>query len=112
MLGIDKFTLFQNIGRTTEIQNGDFGTIYGIPVKISTNCPTKDNGRIAVLSHKDAVCSAVQLDVRVQAQYQQPYLSTLVTSDMIYGVKALRIAANDTSASNNRLSHAVAIYVP
>lgn len=112
LLGIDKFTLYQNIGRTSELQNGKFGTIYGIEVLVSTNCPTKDTGRVAVLAHKDAVCAAIQQDVRTQAQYQQEYLATLVTLDMIYGVKALRLDADDVSASNNRISHAVGIYVP
>jgi hypothetical protein len=31
---------------------------------------------------------------------------------MVYGVKGLRVAANDTAASGNRRSEAVGIYVP
>lgn len=112
LLGIDKFTLYQNIGRTSEIQKGDFGEIYGVKVKVTTNMPTKDNGRIAVLAHKDAVCSVIQQDVRTQVQYKLEYLANLVVLDCVYGVKALRVGENDTSTSNNRLSHAVAIYVP
>lgn len=118
LLGIDKFTLFQNIGRTSELQKGTFGEIYGIPVKISTNLPTVlstdgvTSNKVAILAHKESVCSAVQMDVRVQSQYKIEYLSTFVVSDMIYGVAALRLDADDTTGSNHRLAQAVACYVP
>jgi len=118
LLGIDKFTLYQNIGRTKELATGMFGEIYGIKVMVTTNCPTvlaadgTTSVRQCVLAHKDALCSAIQMDVRVQAQYKQEYLATLVTSDMIYGVKGLRLDADDTTTSNHRASHAVVAYVP
>lgn len=118
MLGIDKFTLFQHIGRTKELSTGQFGEIYGLKVFVTTNLPqvTALDGAttytVCILAHKDAVCSAIQMDVRVQAQYKQEYLSTLVTSDMIFGVKGLRLDADDTTTSNHRASHAVALYVP
>ena len=117
MLGIDKFTLFQNIGRNSELQKGTFGEIYGIPVKVSTNLPTvlatdgTTSYKVALLAHKDSVCSAVQMDVRTQSQYKIEYLSTFVVSDMIYGVAPLRLDADDTSSSNHRLAEAVALYV-
>lgn len=118
LLGIDKFTLYNDIGRTSELQKGKFGTIYGVEVKVTTNIPTfpatdgTTNVRPCLLAHKDAMCAAIQMDVRVQAQYKQEYLSTLVTSDMIFGVKGLRLDADDVTASNHRASHAVALYVP
>ena len=117
LLGIDKFTLFQNIGRTSELQRGVFGEIYGIPVKVSTNLPTVlatdgvTSYKVAILAHKDSVCSAIQMDVRTQAQYKIEYLSTFVVSDMIYGVAALRLDADDVTGSNHRLAQAVACYV-
>jgi hypothetical protein len=116
LLGIDKFVLAENIGRTTEIQNGRFGQIYGIPIYVSTNCPQlyaadgTTSYRVAMLAHKDAIWCAMQKDVRVQAQYKQEYLSNLITVDVIYGVKLMRGEADDSS--NNRKSHAVALYVP
>ena len=117
LLGIDKFTLFQHFGNANALQKGVFGEIYGIPVRISTNCPsgtTSDSVayRVAFLAHKDAICTAIQQDVRVQAQYKQEYLGTLVTSDMLYGIKALRTDDSDVTGSNYRKSHAVALYVP
>ena len=117
LLGIDKFTLFQNFGNSNSIQKGTFGEIYGIPVKVTSNCysgTTTDSVayKVAFLAHKDTLAVATQMDVRVQAQYKQENLATLVTSDMLYGIKALRTDAADTTGSNYRLSHAVAIYVP
>lgn len=117
LLGIDKFTLFQHFGNANALQKGIFGEIYGIPVRISTNCPSAtstDNKsyRVGFLAHKDAICTAMQMDVRVQAQYKQEYLGTLVTSDMLYGIKALRTDDADTTGSNYRKSHIVAFYVP
>lgn len=118
MLGIDKFVLYQHFGNADSVQRGTFGEIYGIPVKISTNCPEvtagdgSTKGRVAFLAHKDAICTAMQMDVRVQAQYKQEYLGTLVTSDMLYGIKALRTDDDDVTGSSHRKSHAIAIYVP
>jgi hypothetical protein len=40
--------------------------------------------------HKDAIVFAEQVGVRSQTQYKQEYLSTLFTSDTLYGVKTLR----------------------
>jgi len=40
--------------------------------------------------HKDALVMAEQLAVRSQTQYKQEYLSTLFTSDTLYGVETYR----------------------
>ena len=117
LLGIDKFTLFQHFGNANALQKGIFGDIYGIPVRVSTNCPTLTSSdgksyRVGFLAHKDALCTAMQMDIRVQAQYKQEYLGTLVTSDMLYGIKTLRTDDNDVTGSNNRKSHVISFYVP
>ena len=74
------------------VQNGKIGTLYGIDVYVSTNCPALESGanKLGVLMHKDAIVFAEQQGVRSQTQYKQEYLSTLFTSDTIYGIKALR----------------------
>ena len=82
------------------VANGKIGSLYGIDVYVSTNCPVIEtaaqNGggsvdvKAAVLMHKDAIVFAEQVGVRSQTQYKQEYLSTLFTSDTLYGVKALR----------------------
>jgi hypothetical protein len=46
--------------------------------------------KAAVLMHKDALVLAEQQGVRSQTQYKQEYLSTLFTSDTIYGVETVR----------------------
>ena len=40
--------------------------------------------------HKDAIVLAEQMAVRSQTQYKQEYLSTLFTSDTLYGVQCYR----------------------
>ena len=46
--------------------------------------------RAALLFHKDAIVMAEQMAVRSQTQYKQEYLSTLFTSDTLYGVETYR----------------------
>jgi hypothetical protein len=46
------------------------------------------------LAHPEAFVLVDQLGVRVQTQYKQEYLGTLLTADTLYGVGELR----DTSA--------------
>ena len=82
------------------VNNGQIGTLYGIPVYVSTNCPVIETAadntastvdtKAAVLMHKDALVLAEQQGVRSQTQYKQEYLSTLFTSDTIYGVDTVR----------------------
>ena len=74
------------------VANGKIGTLYGIDVYVSTNCPALESGvnKLGVLMHKDALVLAEQQGVRSQTQYKQEYLSTLFTSDTLYGVKTIR----------------------
>jgi N4-gp56 family major capsid protein len=81
------------------VQNGKIGSLYGIDVYVSTNCPVLETDaqntagpaiKGGLLMHKDAIVFAEQQGVRSQTQYKQEYLSTLFTSDTIYGIKTLR----------------------
>ena len=84
------------------VQSGLIGSVYGIDVYVSSNCPliedsTSNTGvgasadiRGAYLMHKDALVLAEQMSVRSQTQYKQEYLSTLYTADCLYGVQAHR----------------------
>jgi len=71
---------------------GTIGSLYGIPVVVSTNCPVLEAGanKLGVLMHKDAIVFAEQQGVRSQTQYKQEYLSTLFTSDTLYGIQTIR----------------------
>lgn len=73
------------------IRNGEVGNLYGIPVVVSSNCPTLESGvKGALLAHKDWAVHVEQMSVRSQTQYKQEFLATLFTSDMLYGTKVLR----------------------
>ena len=88
--GIDRY-MSSDFGGAGVIK-GQIGTLYGIPVVVSTNCPALDGGanKLGVLMHKDAIVFAEQQGVRAQTQYKQEFLSTLFTSDTIYGVDTIR----------------------
>jgi N4-gp56 family major capsid protein len=110
MMGLARFTeqaFTGEVGSANTIRNGQIGDIYGVKVYVSTNCPTfattatdDVNPRICLMAHPEFAVLVEQLGVRVQTQYKQEYLGTLLTADTLYGVGELR----DTSA--------VAIVVP
>jgi N4-gp56 family major capsid protein len=79
--------------------NGNIGSLYGIDIYVSTNCPiietAADNAaggdlKAGILGHKDFAVFAEQMGVRSQTQYKQEYLGDLFTADTLYGVKVLR----------------------
>ena len=82
------------------VQSGLIGSVYGIDIYVSSNCPLIEDAtsnsvgtadvRGAYLIHKDALVLAEQMSVRSQTQYKQEYLSTLYTADTLYGVQAHR----------------------
>ena len=99
LLGINRFTEQQFIGSGDAIKTGKIGSIYGVDVYISTNCPTtgdavnaggNNTDRVGVMLHKDALVFAEQVGVRSQTQYKQEYLGDLFTADTIYGIGTLR----------------------
>ena len=99
MLGINRFTEQQYIGDGNAIKTGKIGSIYGMDVFVTSNCPTVTTTnsvsvRIGLMIQKDALALVEQMGVRSQTQYKQEYLGDLFTSDTIYGVGELR----DTSA--------------
>ncbi len=82
------------VGAGNTIRNGEIGSLYGIPVFVSSNADTATGGaRIALMGHKDAAVLVEQQGVRSQTQYKQEYLGTLYTADTLYGVKELRDTA-------------------
>jgi len=83
------------------VVNGNVGSLYGIDIYVSTNCPlietaaqngATDGGdlKAGILGHKDFAVFAEQMGVRSQTQYKQEYLGDLFTADTLYGVKVLR----------------------
>jgi len=101
LMGINKFTLVTNTGGADPVLKGAVGTLYGIPVIVTSRLGVTLGHRNGALAHKDALNFAVartdggmQSDkVRLQTQYLQDYLGNLVTADVIFGV----IENRDTS---------------
>lgn len=97
LMGISEYTAQSFVGEVgggNTIRNGEIGSLYGIPVFVSSNCDTATGAaRIALMGHKDAAVLVEQQGVRSQTQYKQEYLGTLYTADTLYGVKELRDGA-------------------
>jgi N4-gp56 family major capsid protein len=95
MMGLARFTEQAFVGDASgnnTIRNGQIGDVYGVKVYVSTNADTATTNttRIALLFHPEAAVLVEQLGIRVQTQYKQEYLSTLLTADTLYGVGELR----------------------
>jgi len=98
IMGVDRYNSSDFVdGRG--VQNGQIGTLYGIDIYVTSNCPTIETAgdntagdaiKAAILAHKDTMVLAEQVGVRSQTQYKQEYLSTLYTADTLYGVKTVR----------------------
>jgi len=89
MMGIARFSEQAFIGNGNAIQNGKLGSVYGVNVHVTTNCevPTQaTSAKVGLLMHRDALILADVQTARVQTQYKQEYLSTLLTADTIFGV--------------------------
>jgi len=97
IMGLSRFTEQAFVGSGETIRNGQIGDMYGVKVFVSTNAATTSGtggARIALLFHPEWAVLVEQLGVRVQTQYKQEHLGTLLTADTLYGVGELR----DTSA--------------
>lgn len=94
LMGTPRYTEQAFVGDVSggnTIRNGEVGNLYGIPVVVSSNCPTLESGvKGALLAHRDWAVHVEQMSVRSQTQYKQEFLATLFTSDMLYGTKVLR----------------------
>ena len=98
IMGIDRYNSSDFVdGRG--VQNGQIGSLYGIDIFVSSNCPVietaadntaGDDIKAAILAHRETMVLAEQLGVRSQTQYKQEYLSTLYTADTLFGTKTLR----------------------
>jgi hypothetical protein len=89
---------------------GQIGQIYGVDVYTSTNVPVIEtaadntaNGDVrgAILGCKDTFVLAEQIGVRSQTQYKQEFLSTLFTSDRLFGTQTYRPEAGVVIAVPN-----------
>jgi len=98
IMGIDRYNSSDFVdGRG--VQNGQIGSLYGVDVYVSSNCPVietagdNDAGgavKAAIFGHQDAFVLVEQVGVRTQTQYKQEYLGDLMTADTLYGVQVIR----------------------
>jgi len=113
LMGLARYTEQAFVGDGSAIRNGEIGNLYGIPVFVTSNADfgagNTGADRICLMGHKESMVLVEQMGVRSQTQYKQEYLGTLFTSDMLYGVKAMRTAATVGAATS---SSAFALAVP
>lgn len=102
LLGVTRFTeqaFTGENGSGNSIRNGLVGDLYGNQVYVSSNIATvlatdaSTAYRAVLYFHKNAIVLAEQVGVRVQAQYKQEALGTLVTADRLYGGQTVRTEA-------------------
>ncbi len=89
MMGLARFTEQAFVGDGKTIRNGKLGDVYGVSVHVTSNCPVPTSAttaKVGLLTHKSALVMAEVLGPRVQTQYKQEYLGTLLTADTIFGV--------------------------
>lgn len=112
LMGLARYTEQAFVGNGDTIRTGEIGNLYGIPVFVSSNVDTASGSaaaRVCLMGQRDAVVLVEQLAVRSQVQYKQEYLSTLFTSDTLYGVSLLR---NSSTANIARSAAMFALAVP
>jgi N4-gp56 family major capsid protein len=112
IMGIDRY-VSSDFRDARTVQSGLIGSVYGIDVYVSSNCPVIESAaqntavgnnvdvRGALLFHKEALVIAEQMAVRSQTQYKQEYLATLFTADTLYGVQVYRPEAGFVLAVND-----------
>lgn len=106
LMGLARYTEQAFIGNGDAIRTGEIGNLYGIPVFTTSNADTTSGSagaRVCLMGHRDSMVLVEQLAVRSQVQYKQEHLSTLFTSDTLYGVAALRNAATVGAARSSSL---------
>ena len=101
LMGEDKFTLAINAPEMSPVGKGKMGNLYGIPLFTSNFIQHSEGitGRYNALVHQDAIHYATaslpvmtengsigKYGIRVQSSYDQKYLATLTTTDLLYGV--------------------------
>lgn len=92
MLSYDKFTqsLYLNIGA---VNNGDLGKnpIYGAHIRVTNNLVAATTGAYAVLMHRDAIASALQIDTPWVKEFEELH-QRRYQHEALWGVKEIRDA--------------------
>ena len=88
MMGLARFTEQAFVGDGKTIRNGKLGDVYGVSVHVTSNCPAPTSAttaKVGLLAHQSALLLGEVYGPRVQTQYKQEFLATLLTADTIFG---------------------------
>lgn len=95
LLGVNKYTAYDQTGKTGKAVDGSdglVGSIYNLDLFHSSNVQTSTTGR-NLFFHKSALVIAEQMAPRVQTQYDIDYLAWKTVSDTVYGLGVERANA-------------------
>lgn len=84
MLGIARFTEYQMIGQGgMPIRTGLLGELYGVPIYFTTNVASVSGNDGNLIGQREAILLAMQMDIRVQADYILQNWSGLIACDYL-----------------------------
>ncbi|MFQ6610708.1 MAG: hypothetical protein ACE5D7_07910 [Fidelibacterota bacterium] len=110
LLGLDQFVRFDSIGNSQVPGNfsGALGQVYGMPVFPSVDWGDTGAGgeETASIFTRSSVMFAMQIEPRVQAQYDIDHLATSVVADVLFGA-VLTQSAGDSAGQIVNFNNAV-----
>lgn len=95
LLGINKYTAYDQTGKTGKAvdgSNGLVGSVYNIDLYHSGNVPTNTTGK-NLFFHKSAITKAVQQKPKFEMEYSVDYLGWKTALHTIYGIGVERAAS-------------------
>lgn len=95
LLGVNKYTAYDQTGKTGKAvdgSNGLIGNVYGMDLYFSQNVPTSTTGR-NLFFHKSAINVAQQLKPKFEMEYSVDALGWKTALHTIYGVGVERAAS-------------------
>lgn len=95
LLGVNKYTAYDQTGKTGKAVDGTdglIGSVYGIDLYFSQNVPTSTTGR-NLFFHKNAINVAKQQAPKFEMEYSVDSLATKTALHAIYGVGIERAAS-------------------
>lgn len=95
LLGINKYTAYDQTGKTGKAvdgSNGLVGSVYNIDLYHSGNVPTNTTGK-NLFFHKSAITKAVQQKPKFEMEYSVDFLGWKTALHTIYGIGVERAAS-------------------
>lgn len=92
LLGVNKYTAYDQTGKTGKAVDGTdglVGTLYGMGIYMSQNVPTSTTGK-NIFFHKKALSLAQQQAPKFEIEYSVDQIGTKCVLHTIYGVKTER----------------------